>query len=59
MIKGVKKADTVSVYDPKVNAYHEVSVEELRKQLESLGFDEATIKARIVALRAASAEKED
>jgi hypothetical protein len=58
-IKGAKKGEVVSVYDPKVQAYHEVTIAELTKQLEGLGFEKAAIDERIGALKAASTAGEE
>jgi hypothetical protein len=50
-IKGHKAADVVSVYDPALGAYHEVTIEALRTQLAGLGFTEDQIEERIAALK--------
>jgi Holliday junction resolvasome RuvABC DNA-binding subunit len=51
-IKGKKSAEVVSVFDPAKGAYHEVSVEELEKQLVALGFSKDEIDAKVNALQA-------
>jgi hypothetical protein len=50
-IKGLKVTEVVSVFNPTLNAYHEVSVPLLTKQLEALGFTTAEITARIASLK--------
>lgn len=50
-VKDHKQADSVSVYDPKVGACHEILVEELVKQLLALGFTAEEVHARIDALK--------
>jgi len=49
-IKGMKQDDSVSVYDPTVQAYREVSLEDFRKQLASFGMDEVEIEAKVKKL---------
>ena len=49
-IKGFKESETISVYDPTVQAYREVSLEDFRKQLASFGMDEVEIEAKVKKL---------
>ena len=55
-IKGYKAKDVVSVYDPDRQAFKEVALPDLRRQLEALGFTPAEIEARLQALAPASEE---
>lgn len=50
-IKGTKAKDVVSIFDPDRGAYREVRLEDLRKQLEGLGFTAAEVEARLEALK--------
>jgi hypothetical protein len=50
-IKGTKAKDVVSIFDPDKGAYREVRLEDLRKQLEGLGFTAAEVNARLKALK--------
>ena len=56
-IKGLKDSEVVSVYDPALKAYHEVSIEELKRQLRGLGFTEEAIEERVAALKAPAPEE--
>jgi hypothetical protein len=49
-IKGHKTREVVSVFDPAKNAYRDVSIAELRRQLLSLGFTEADADKKIAEL---------
>jgi len=49
-IQGQKPEEIVSVYDPILGAYHEVTIEDLRKQLASFGLSEEEIEAKIQKL---------
>jgi len=50
-IKGLKASEVVSVYDPRAKAFSEVSIADLRLQLESFGFTKKEIDARVEALK--------
>lgn len=50
-IKNVPEQEVVSVFDPAVGAYREVGIEELRLQLESLGFTDDEIEEKIKKLK--------
>lgn len=43
--------DVVSIYDPKRDAYYEESLERIKTQLRSLGFDETEIETKITKLK--------
>lgn len=57
-IKGFKRDETVSVFDPVRNAYYETPIAAVEKQLKALGFSEEAIAERIAALKKAQGEKE-
>ena len=47
MIKGKKEIETISVFDHTLNAYHEISLEDAIKQMESLGLTKEEIKNKL------------
>lgn len=55
-IKGYKAKDVVSVYDPDKQAFKEVALPDLKRQLEALGFSAAEIETRLKSLAPASEE---
>ena len=50
-IQGVPEKDTVSIYDPAARAYREMSIDDIERQMESLGLSKAEIAAKIKVLR--------
>ena len=50
-IKGLKPEESVSIYDPNLKAYHELSIEDLRKQMESLGLTKEETDKKIKKLK--------
>ena len=50
-LKGIKHEDTISVYDPNLKAYHEVSAEELKLQMKSLGLTDHEVEEKINKLK--------
>lgn len=50
-LKGIKAEDTISVYDPNLKACHEISAEELRLQMKSLGLTDHEVEEKIKKLR--------
>lgn len=50
-IQGKKAKEVVSVFDPDRNAWSEVSIDSLKKRLESLGFTAGQIEAKIAELK--------
>jgi len=50
-IRGKKFFETISIYDPAVKAYREVSLEDFKKQLASLGLTESEIEKKMKEFR--------
>jgi len=50
-IKNLKPDEVVSVYDPTLGAYHEVSIEDLKRQLQSFGLTNEEIEVKIKKLK--------
>lgn len=50
-IKGYKDEDVISKYDHRLKAFHEVPIEEIRKELQSFGFSEQEIEEKIRRLK--------
>jgi hypothetical protein len=57
-IKGFRRDEVVSVFDPNRKAYHEVPVTDLILQLKSFGMTDEEIESRIAELKAKASEKE-
>lgn len=50
-IKDKQDTEIMSVYDPAQDAYHEVEISKVKKQLTSLGLTEEEADARVKALK--------
>jgi hypothetical protein len=50
-VKDKEPGDSISVFDPTLGAYHEVSVQDIKKQLVSLGLTEQEADAKIENLK--------
>ena len=50
-IKGKGEGEVVSVYNPTLKAYQEVSIEDLRIQLRSFGLSEKEVADKIKKLK--------
>lgn len=46
-IKGKNEFETVSVYDPSVGAYREISFDDYKQMLESLGLSEVEVQQKL------------
>ena len=46
-IQNRKEIETISVYDPTLGAYHEISLEDAKKQMESLGLGQKEVKEKV------------
>ena len=59
MIKGYKRTEVVSVYDPVRQAYYDVPVKELMLQYKSLGLTDEEINQKISTLVKSQHEEEE
>lgn len=48
-IRNENEFSSVSIYDPSVEAYREVSIEDYKRMLESFGFEEKEVKEKVNA----------
>lgn len=46
-IQNKKEIETVSVYDPTLQAYHEISLDDYKIQLESLGLSQEEVSEKV------------
>jgi hypothetical protein len=50
-IKGLNESETISIYDPAVKAYREISLEDFKTQLASFGLTPEEIEAKVKAAK--------